>query len=136
MKKLSNLMSEFELKNFPKINLPYGKDYMREYMKRYRILALKRIAGDKLIICSSCGCNELSFLEINHKENNGNKDKEYINENTGKPKRRTIQFYLDVARGIRPVDDLDIRCKVCNSLELLKTKNLNAAANKYKIIWR
>jgi hypothetical protein len=136
-----NILAEFEKTFFPSPGLPQRTKeekniYAKLYMKRYRILALKRIAGNAPIVCSGCGCNEIEFLEVNHNGVSGNHDIEYLNGKKNIPsKRTTIKFYIHIARGLRPINDLNIRCKLCNSLDLLLSKNIESA-KKFKIEWR
>ena len=67
------------------------KEYQREYMRRYREARkergdpepyskryhqnLRKRVFERLggAVCSECGCDEISILEINHKSGGGNK---------------------------------------------------------------
>jgi hypothetical protein len=86
---------------------------MREYEQERKLLALKMVANGKPIECANCGCNDLRFLEINHK--NGGGLREY------KAKGIT-SIAWQIRTGKRGVSDLDIRCKVCNALYAVEMK--------------
>jgi hypothetical protein len=82
-------------------------------IRQSRLNALQKIAGDSIISCCNCGCIDLRVLEINHKEGNGSKELRSIGNR---------KLYLLIERGERPVDDLDIRCRVCNNLAYIESK--------------
>jgi hypothetical protein len=65
--------------------------------------------------CINCGCDLVEILEINHKNGGGNKemDLKYFGN--------TINFLKDIISGNRKTDDLEIRCKVCNTLHYVDT---------------
>jgi len=110
-------------KRYHRENKEKIRKHRRKYCKKLRISALEKIAGSKPI-CIKCGCNDLRFLEINHK--NGGGTKEY--KNIGGHK-----FYHDIINGERKTDDLNILCKACNSLHYLELKY---GKLPYKIIWQ
>lgn len=93
-----------------------------------RIKVLQKISSSKNPKCVNCGCNELEFLEINHKNSDGVKRGE-----TGfKPKIKTYKFYNMILSGERKTDDLEILCRVCNSLHYLKSKYVSA---NFEVKW-
>ena len=87
------------------------------YQKRSRELLRKRvlfrIAGTNDFRCVRCGCNDMRFLEINHKFGGGKKD---LRNN------QSSKFYRDIADGSRCTDDLEILCKPCNAIHALELK--------------
>lgn len=98
----------------------------REKQKLYvRELRLKVIAylGGK---CVNCGCDNPEALEMNHI--NGGGKKEY------KVKHGACQksLYYNILAGRRK--DIELTCKVCNSLHCLVT--LKGLENKWKITYR
>lgn len=92
-----------------------------QYNKR-KVRAMKMVGKVK---CSRCGCNELDFLEFNHK--NGGGCKEF---------RETKYMAMTdkLLTGKRKPDGLEILCRVCNALEFLERKN-NKASKRFKIKW-
>ena len=86
-----------------------------KYYHINKIKALTKIAGGK-IQCIACGCDDLNILEINHK--NGGGTKEHWGQYLGDPGK----FYRDIIKGVRTVEDLNIKCRVCNTLDYLERK--------------
>ncbi len=56
--------------------------------------------GRGFLGCVNCGCR--LTLEINHKNHDG------------KNERETSKFYQSIVNKTRSIDDLDLRCKLCN----------------------
>jgi predicted Zn-ribbon and HTH transcriptional regulator len=69
------------------------------------------VAGTTDVKCK-CGCNDIRFLEINHI--NGGGTKEF--------RAKGSRVYWDIIQHKRPVDDLEVMCKVCNALHYLELK--------------
>ncbi len=67
--------------------------------------------------CCECGCDELSFLEINHIGGGGAKEW----------KSRRAALHDDLLSGKRSVEGLNVLCRVCNAIEFLLRKNPHAA---------
>lgn len=74
------------------------------------------------IKCVRCGCDDIKFLEINHKDGGGGK--EYRN--------RYYQFYQDVMSGKRKTEDLELLCRPCNHIHYLEMKYGKVGL---KVIW-
>ena len=93
----------------------------KSYLNR-KIKAMDKVGG---AVCKLCGCNELSFLEFNHKNGGGAKE---IRENG-------YGSMMDmILTKKRKVDDLEVLCRVCNALDHLQRKN-KLQANKFMIKW-
>lgn len=111
-----------------------AKERHREAVRRYReknadrvrlsrrkqYIARKRRAMEMLggCRCCNCGCDELSFLEINHI--NGGGCVEF--------RARGNRVVDDLVSGKRTTDGLNVLCRVCNALDHLARKNPDAAA--------
>ena len=93
----------------------------RAYNNR-KVKAFEKLGG---AVCVRCGCDEIDFLEFNHK--NGGGCKEY-RESKNRPMMDRI---LTSKRG---VDDLEVVCRVCNALDFLERKNTESA-KRFKIVW-
>lgn len=91
-----------------------------QYTSR-RLKALEMIGG---ACCVYCGCDVVSFLEINHK--NGDGCKEWKKMGAGIVDR--------LLNGTRTTDDLEVACRVCNNLHYLQLKDPEAAKG-FKVIW-
>lgn len=76
-------------------------------------------------VCSVCGCDEIAFLEFNHKNGGGCKEHR---SNRCKPMMDRILTQK------RKTEDLDCKCRVCNALDYLSKKNPEVA-HKYKVIY-
>lgn len=80
-------------------------------------------------ICNRCRCDELDYLEFNHKNGGGAK------EFRERAKIRKYSGMTDqLLTGKRRLDDLEVLCRVCNALEFLERKN-SKHIGRYKIIW-
>jgi len=97
---------------------------MREktYNSRKR-RAMEMLGGAK---CIRCGCDEIKFLEFNHKNGGGCKE----------IKQGKYQYMADkLLSGKRSPNGLEVLCRVCNALDFLERKN-KEIAKKYKIEWK
>lgn len=81
----------------------------RAYNNR-KIKAMELVGG---AFCVRCKCDELHALEFNHK--NGGGSLEYRESN----KKPIVDRILTMKRG---TEDLEILCRVCNSLDHLERK--------------
>ena len=79
----------------------------KDEWKKKKLQAFQRIAIE--LKCVRCGCDDLRFLEINHK--NG-KD----------PTGGGTSLYYDVAACRRKTDDLELLCRPCNHIHYLEMK--------------
>ena len=100
----------------------YNKQYRlknpekrREQTKRQnfkqRLSALRKI--DHNLKCIRCGCSDIRFLEINHKNGGGEKENK---ENGWGTTGNSILYWN------RHVDDLELLCKPCNNIHALELK--------------
>lgn len=99
------------------------REYNREKRKAVRLKALLAVGRGNLR-CSNCACSEVSLLEINHLKGGGRHE-------FGKYKEG---FYRRIASGQRPVDDLNLLCKVCNALHAVHL-NKPQLAKRFTITW-
>lgn len=88
----------------------------RERMYRTRRLRVFGMLGGAA--CRNCGCDELSFLELNHKNGGGCQDLREIGN----------RLYDLILKGERVPADYEVLCRVCNALDHLKRKNPEQAA--------
>lgn len=98
---------------------------IKERRKRLH-LSRKRRALEKVgdLICANCGCDEVDFLEFNHK--NGNGCKEF--------KENGSSMIDKILTHGRTTDDLNILCRVCNALEYLERRN-NDSSKRFTVLW-
>lgn len=87
--------------------------YEALYRKRLRIEALT-IIGNGTIKCCNCGCDDERFIEINHIHGGGTQQI--------KRSKDYNKYYRDIKFGRRSIRDLNLLCRVCNSLHYLQMK--------------
>ena len=91
-------------------NKEWREKYYKEYYQKIRLGVLARIDPD--MKCAMCGCDDTRFLEVNHIKGGGNKEHhEYYEEGN---------LILRIHKGKRGVDDLNLLCRACNSLDHLE----------------
>ena len=98
-----------QLKAWREAGDPRADSRSRRAYARMRRTALL-IVGRGVVKCVSCGCDDDRLLEINHVNGNGRQD----------PQR--LRLYRVIARLARPVDDLNLLCRVCNALDHLRRR--------------
>ncbi len=91
----------------------YHSNKERELIKRKKTAKNRRLKGltliDPSLKCVRCGCNDVRFLEINHKNGDGaGEHQDHIDR--------------EVASGRRKTDDLELLCRPCNHIHYLETK--------------
>lgn len=69
-----------------------------------------------------CGCDNLDFLEINHKNGGGRKDNLHGHK-----------LQAAINNGSRDIEDLEVVCRVCNAWHYLKLKFGETAVKNYQI---
>lgn len=94
----------------------------RQYINR-KTKAMKAVSDAK---CERCGCDEIDFLEFNHKNGGGCQEHRITD---CKPMMDRILTKN------RDTDDLEILCRICNALEFLERKNKKSAKG-FKIKWK
>jgi hypothetical protein len=92
----------------------------KKYEQELRVRAITKLGGK----CITCGCDDLQALEFNH-INGGGYTEHFKHGGCQK------QLYLDILFDRRI--DIDLRCRVCNSLHYLV--ELKGLKNRWKIIW-
>lgn len=107
-------------------------DHLRAYLKEVnsydsqsnRLLRVKAmLVISPEIRCVSCGCDVVGIIEINHK--NGGGRAEFLKGND--------KFYRAIATGVRTIDDLELRCKVCNILHYVEMKGIKGFKVTYSV---
>jgi len=88
----------------------WREKYYSEKYQKIRLDVLARI--DPAMKCAMCGCNDTRFLEVNHIKGGGNKEH--------KNPKVTRNMILLIHNGKRGVEDLNLLCRACNSLDHLE----------------
>lgn len=110
-------------KNWRNNNPNYGAEYTRNWLKKHpgyytpyyqfvKLKALRIISGVQNPKCS-CGCDNLKFLEVNHK-------KLFIGGRS--QKSCGLRLWMDIITGISTPADFEVTCKVCNWAHYLSLK--------------
>jgi len=97
-----------------KSNRPKVNKIQRNWHANVRKKALSIIGNGKLE-CVRCGCNILSFLEINHKNGGG----------TTETRKLGSHLVHNIVKGSRKIEDLELLCKPCNAIHALELKHSN-----------
>ena len=113
-----------KIQKWKKENPEKVKKSMDKWRKRLRQSVFFLVAKGNPIECVNCGCNNQNLLEINHIDGGGNKEIKL---------KGIMQFYMEIRNLKRDTTDLEIRCRVCNSLHYLELKY---GKLPFKIIWK
>lgn len=100
-------------------------DFSRNDNQRTKLRALQIVAKRPDPKCVYCGCDDVRFLEVNHKEGGGAKEAIMSGNN----------FYWAIIKGRRNTDDLEIACRPDNALHYLKLK-YGKSADQFEILWK
>jgi len=101
-------------KRYTQRNTTSVKEYQKGHHQKKRLEVLAKI--DPSMKCAMCGCDDTRFLEINHIKGGGRK------EHKGRKKidHSSTNFVMLIHKGKRSVEDLNLLCKVCNSIDHLE----------------
>lgn len=86
---------------------------------------LSDVTGREIVRCDNCGCDDIFFLEINHRNGGGTDERRTLGRN--------ITLCQAVLKG-RQVQDLNILCGPCNRLEYLKRRY--PARHYPEVVWK
>lgn len=107
---------EWKKKNSDKVNR-----YFRGYHRRKRKKALL-IVGKGKLECKRCGSTRYDWLEINHIDGEGNKDRKISGGSYG-----IIQA---IVTGKRNIEEFNILCRPCNLIDAAE----KMSGREYKIV--
>jgi len=89
--------------------------WFKQYYQKIRLEVLARV--DPAMKCAMCGCDDTRFLEVNHIKGGGHKEREVYNEDGHDWGHNMI---LLIYRGKRGLEDLNLLCRACNSIDYLE----------------
>ena len=92
----------------------------RKFNRTRKLRAMELLGG---AVCPNCGCDDVDFLEINHKRGRRKAD------HHGQTMLRAI------IKGTVNRKELDVACRLCNALHFLRTKNPEAA-KRFEVLWK
>ena len=110
-KKNRDKMCKYSLKWRKKHPEKYKK-LTRDTYRRRKLKAFQIISSKTIPECVNCGVTDLRLLEVNHKNLGGRKDIRKLGS----------KFYCQIVSGERKVDDLEVRCRVCNAYHYINKK--------------
>lgn len=88
---------------------PWYSWWTRKYHE-FHFQALQKVSGLIEPKCVRCGCKDLRFLEINHR--NGRKEEKF----------KARLFWKAIVEGQRRIGDLEVTCRVCNVIDYVEKK--------------
>jgi len=91
------------------------KKYLTQYHKKTRLQVLAKV--DPEMKCAMCGCDDTRFLEVNHIKGGGRKEQRGFKEEDHDFSHNIISL---IYKGKRGVEDLNLLCRVCNSIDHLE----------------
>lgn len=91
-----------------------NKDKVTQLNKELSYKALCIVSDSDHPKCIRCGCDDVRFLEVNHKNGGGNKERKEARNRGGSTMRR------DIVSGHRSISDLEVLCKPCNAIHALE----------------
>jgi len=96
-------------------NITRQKKQTTAYYQKIRLEVLAKI--DPTMKCVMCGCDDTRFLEVNHIKGGGNKEHKGFKDAGHNFGRNMI---LLIHKGKRGIEDLNLLCRACNSLDHLE----------------
>lgn len=94
--------------------------YFKGYRLQAKISAYLHIQSE--IKCVRCGCTDIRFLEINHKNGGGNKESIGNGSRSNRKGLMGTDWYHAIITGKRKTDDLELLCRPCNHIHFLEQK--------------
>jgi len=89
--------------------------YYKQYYEKIRLEVLAKV--DPALKCVMCGCDDTRFLEVNHIRGGGKKEQRGYKEEGHNLGHNMI---LLIHRGKRGLEDLNLLCRACNSIDHLE----------------
>jgi len=96
-------------------NKEWRQKYYQQYYEKIRLETLAKV--DPAMKCAMCGCDDTRFLEVNHIKGGGKKEQRGYKEEGHKLGHNMI---LLIYRGKRGLEDLNLLCRACNSIDHLE----------------
>lgn len=112
------------IKRWEKANPNKMKAKSQRHRDNLRIRVFNLLGGPKCVICN---CDEILFLEIHHINGGGGRERRTIYKSSR-------ALYNAIATGKVSPNLFEVRCRLCNHLEVLERRS-KTAANRFKVIW-
>jgi len=114
-------------KKYHEKNIAWYKEYHKNWYAKVRQEVLAKI--DPAMKCAMCGCEDTRFLEVNHIKGGGVKERKGYKGGGDKLSHNMI---LIIHNGKRGVEDLNLLCRACNSIDHLERQFGNTGL---KVVW-
>jgi len=108
-------------------NKEWKQKWYKQYYQKIRLEVLARV--DPAMKCAMCGCDDTRFLEVNHIKGGGKKEQRGYKEEGHNLGHNMI---LLIYRGMRSVEDLNLLCRACNSIDHLERVYGNSGL---RVVW-
>jgi len=108
-------------------NKEWREKYYQEYYAKIRLEVLAKV--DPAMKCAMCGCDDTRFLEVNHIQGGGAKEHKGYEEEGHNFGHNMI---LLIHKGKRGLEDLNLLCRACNSLDHLERVHGHTGL---KVVW-
>jgi len=108
-------------------NKEWRQKYYKQYYQKIRLEVLARV--DPAMKCAVCGCDDTRFLEVNHIKGGGVKEREGYKDGGHKLSHNMI---LLIYYGKRGLEDLNLLCRACNSIDHLERAYGNTGL---RVVW-
>ena len=102
-------------KRYHEKNIAWKREYYQGYYADIRLKSLTKV--DPALKCAVCGCDDVRFLEINHIKGGGRKEQRTFKNETH---NSTQNMILLIHTGQRSIEDLNLLCRACNSVDHLE----------------
>ena len=79
--------------------------------------------------CVMCGCDDTRFLEVNHIKGGGKKEQQKFKGDNHGSSQNIISL---IHKGKRGIEDLNLLCRVCNSIDHLERQFGNTCL---RVVW-
>jgi len=119
---LNQKASRYAQKNTTRI-----KEYLKEYYVKIKLEVFARI--DPAMKCAMCGCDDIRLLEINHIIGGGHKEQQRLKKTDH---NLSQNFTMLIHKGKRGTEDLNLLCRVCNSIDHLERVYGNTGL---RVVW-
>jgi hypothetical protein len=97
-------------------------DKIKAYSQKIKLKALQIVSYSEKPLCVNCGCADLRILEINHVNLNGSKELKTSKNGFKYKGRSSRSLFFEIINKNRPVSDLEVTCKVCNTKHYVEKK--------------
>jgi len=104
----------------------WRKKYYKGYYEKIRLKVLAMVDPAKK--CARCGCDDTRFLEVNHIKGGGVIERKKLKKGQNLGNNMILLIYT----GRRGVEDLNLLCRACNSVDHLERQY---GKTRLRVVW-